>query len=365
MLTAKKLLIEFNKYYASIAWIFRDLATHFRFRWIIASIVSLSSPTLQAMAFALLTSFFIASAKGTPIQAKYLDLGFLKSNELSTILIVSLLCPGLLLVSGLARYLGEKLLVDLRFHYTRFSINRGVRKIFQHWFGDDAQSAKVRSKLIIIVRSDSISCGRLASLAASAASPLAEFLIFGAFAFYLFPLLTIAIAVVALLTASHFRRIMSRGNHYFFVRERQAADSSLELKKYAAQTSDLEPSENLSKSLFSHKFPHTESWIYSLSQYTLVAPKSILAANTLNSFVFGIIIIVLGGQIADGAYNLNKSLIYLILLRYIMRAFQQFTSRFSSLNIFYSQVVRYKEVLDGKLPLGFQESSVLEEDVDI
>jgi len=119
------------------------------------------------------------------------------------------------------------------------------------------------------------------------------------------------------------------------------------------------------RSTFINQFPSTESWIYSLFEYTLVGPRSLLVSAAFSSLSFAIIITFLGNRIVAQSSALSESLIYLILLRYVMRSFQQFTSRFSSLNIFYEQVVRYKRILDGKLPPDFSADYKVDDEFDV
>ena len=223
----------------------------------------------------------------------------------------------------------------------------------------------MRSNLVILIRSDAVSCGRLAMLAASAITPLVEFLIFGLLAVYVYPLLTGLIAFAAMLTFSHFRRIMSNGSYYFSAREKQAFESGNELREYIKQSNYVQVSSLGKRSTFINQFPSTESWIYSLFEYTLVGPRSLLVSAAFSSLSFAIIITFLGNRIVAQSSALSESLIYLILLRYVMRSFQQFTSRFSSLNIFYEQVVRYKRILDGKLPPDFSADYKVDDEFDV
>ena len=351
-------------YLYSFRWILEDLWQHFRVRWLLASLVSFAAPTLQAMSFALLTSFFAAFAQGTAIKTKYFNIGFLKPNEASTAFVVSILCFCLLLSSGLARYLGERLFIGLRFNYTRLCLERGAKEIMHYWADDSLLT--LRYKLIIVARSDSISCGKLAMLLASAGSPLMEFLVFSLICIYLYPLLTFIIGIVVICTVPFFRILVFTGSHYYSIREQYALASGCELREYVAKSSkDHQDILSKSNDMFFQNLGNTKDWIDSLLEYTLVAPKSIFISTVLSSLALAFMVIFIQISMASGVFSLNQALIYVVVLRYTTRAFQQFTSRFSSLNIFYKQMMRYKKIIKGEMPQEILDSKEIEsEEVD-
>ena len=359
-----KLWKDIYHYWISLSWILKDLFSYFRWTWLAASLFTLASPTLQAMSFALLTSFVVFTVKGTVIRGKYFSLAFLDPSDFSSVLFIALLCSGLLLCAALTKYLGDNFFIDLRFKYTRFSIDRGFNYISRYMFCQEHIDTKIFSKLISLIRRDSIACGRIATLAASAISPFIEFVIFGTVTLYFYPLLTITLVVLIALNLRFFYKIIAKGSYYSLLREKQAFFSSEELrislqeKHYLNDSSDR----NYSADIFMMRFPDTEEWINSLSQYILVVPKSRLAASILISLMVGIIILFLGTYNMIGTSQLDKSLIYLIILRYVFRAFQDFVSRFSAFNRFYSQALRYKEIISGNIPKDIFDSLDIDEE---
>ena len=351
-------------YLYSFEWILKDLWQNFRASWFLASLISLAAPTLQAMSFALLTSFVAASAQGTVIKAKYFNLSFLEPNDVSTAFVVSVLCFCLLLCSGLATYLGERLFIGLRFNYTRLCLERGVKKVIYYW--EDDNLLTLRYRLVTVVRSDSISCGKLGMLLASAGSPLMEFLIFSLVCIYLYPLLTFIIGIVVICTVPFFCILVFTGSHYYSIREQYALASGRELREYVAKSSkDHKELFGKANYMFFEHLENTKDWIDSLLGYTLVAPKSIFISTVLSSLALAVMVIFLDINIENKTFSLNQTLIYILILRYTIRAFQQFTSRFSSLNIFYKQMMRYKKILEGQMPQELLDPKGIEsEEVD-
>jgi len=358
----KKLIHTVLRYRSSIGWIVSDLARHFLPQWIAASLITLAAPTLQAIAFLLLSSFVVSAARGTTIQARRFQLDFLPSGEMSTVLIIAGICTALLLTSAVAKFLGEKLFIDLRFSYTEFNIKRGVHEIGKYWQGSEENMAEIRRRLASLVRRDSIYCGRIATLAASTASPLIQFIASALAALWLYPLLTAAIGAVTLFAVRFLHRISVAGNRHSSDRERYAPEAGRELKEYLLDASSFIGDHRSQADTLSQPFPKTERWLYSLSEFLMVVPLSRLVTGILSGFVIGAIVIGLGIHISGDKSSLGKALVYLIMLRYMVTSFQQIISYISSLNRFYSQAVRYRSLLRGEVPSDILIEQMIEED---
>ncbi|MFP4133889.1 MAG: hypothetical protein ACLFTJ_07030 [Halothece sp.] len=360
----KKIFQLIWQYGHSIGWIVLDLARYFWLRWLVASVITLASPALQVAAFILLSSFIISTASGSELKFKQFQLDFLQPGETATTFYIAITCTILLLTSAIFRFFGEKLFIDLRFAYTRFSIERGIRFIFQHWKGTEKEFQEIRENLASFVKRDSIYCGRIATLAASIATPLLEFVISTLVAISLYPLLTMIIGITSLLAVRFLYRISKTGSFYSLNREKYAPQSTKEIKHHVTHdTSFLEKdSQTLPRDLI--LFPKTETWLLSMSRYVMTVPLSKLVTGILIAVVVGIIILGLGVRLNATNVTVSNGLFYLIALRYMIKSFQEIINALSSLNRFYPQAVRYRNLLQGELPSGLGKDSDMEDDED-
>jgi hypothetical protein len=356
----KKLVHTALRYHSSLGWIVSDLARYFLAKWIFASLVTLAAPTLQAIAFLLLSSFVVSAARGTTIQARRFQLDFLPSGEMSTVLIVAVICTGLLLISAIAKFLGEKILINIRFSYTEFNIKRAIHSLGSYWQESKESSVDNCRRLASLVRRDSIYCGRIATFVVSISSPLIEFIASALAALWLYPLLTMAIGAVALLAVRFLHQISVVGNRYSLEQERYASEAGREVKEYLLDTSSFINNGRSLVDILSKPLPKTEHWLYSLSGLLMVVPLSRLVTGILTGFVIGAIVIALGFNVGAEQSSLGKALVYLIMLRYMVTSFQQIISYISSLNRFYSHAVRYKSLLRGELPSDILIEQMLE-----
>jgi ABC-type multidrug transport system fused ATPase/permease subunit len=282
------------------------------------------------------------------LRFKQFQLDFLQSGETATTLYVAIICTTLLLISTFAKFIGEKLFIDLRFAYTRFSIKRGIHLIFKYWKGGEEEFQLPRS-LVSLVKRDSIYCGRIATLAASIAAPLLEFIVSTLVALQLYPLLTIIIGITSLLAVRFLHRISKAGSFHSLNREKYASQSTQELKDYVLNNTSLFQEDRTKLATTAMPFPKTETWLYSMSRYVMAVPLSRLVTGILIGVVVGLIVLGLGARLGTESNTVSKGLFYLIALRYMIKSFQEIISAFSSLNRFYPQAVRYKKLLQGEL----------------
>ena len=212
------------------------------------------------------------------------------------------------------------------------------------------------------IKRDSIYCGRIAMLAASIAAPLLEFVISTVVAIWLYPLLTIIIGITSLLAVRFLYRISKTGSFYSLNREKYAPQSTQEIKNHVIHnTSFLEKeSKKLPRDFI--QFPKTETWLSSMSRYVMTVPLSKLVTGILIAIVVGIVILGLGVRLNAANVTVSNGLFYLIALRYMIKSFQEVISALSSLNRFYPQAVRYRNLLQGELPSGLGKDSNMEDE---
>lgn len=358
----KKLVHTALRYHSSLGWIVSDLARYFLAQWIVASLVTLAAPTLQAIAFLLLSSFVVSAARGTTIQARRFQLDFLQSGEISTVLIIAVICTGLLLMSATAKFFGEKILINLRFSYTEFNTKRAINSLKNHLHKLKESPVAVYRRLASLVRRDSIYCGRIATFIVSISAPLIEFIASALAAIWLYPLLTVAIGSVALLTVRFLHQISVMGNRHSLEQERYASEAGREVTEYLLDTSSFINNDRSLADILSQPLPKTEHWLYSLSGLLMVVPLSRLVTGILSGFVIGTIVIALGLSVGADQSSLSKALVYLIMLRYMVTSFQQIISYISCLNRFYSNAVRYRSLLRGEIPSDILIEEMLEDE---
>lgn len=356
-----------KQYGTSVGWIFLDLLQYFWPQWLLASLVMILAPAFQALAFILLSYFVSSITQGNTIYLKQFQLNFLNSNDTSTILSIAVICTVLLVLAAIARFFGEKLFIKLRISYTYFNITRGLRIISKFWGGYPKESSEFYKNLISFLRRDAIHCGRIALLAASMGAPLVELIVSTIAALWLYPLLTIVISGITLFAVRFLHRFSVVGNYHSSRRESAAREASQELKTYITKNEDFKDiTIKKEKEAFADFFlPKTDQWLSSVFQYLLTVPLSRLVTGVLSGLVIGAVVVGLGVYINTDTIQVSRSLIYLIALRYMVKSFQQIISSLSSLNRFYSQASRYRNLLKGKLPPDLFTSQSLDNKEDL
>lgn len=344
----RKFYKTLSQYLSAIAWIVEDLIQHFWMPWLLASGLTLASPTLQSIAFLLLSSFVIGVAQGGSFPHP-LGGEALSYEDESTVALVAIACTGLLVLSSIARYWGDRMFTYLRSDYAEFCIVRGTQAMMTRW---NNEPSDILVQIILLIRRDSIFCSRIAASAASTGAPLIEFVVSLSLTLWLYPLITMLVGAIALLGGRSLRTINITGAYHSSHQEQLAPESSRELRSYVLNkpSTDLDQPTHSSIPLSIDSFPVTKEWLHSLLEYIMVMPLSRLVTGILTGLIIGAIVIGLGLQIQIDTSQLNRSLTYLIALRYLVRSFQQIIGNLSSLNRFYNQAKRYRSIVTGQLP---------------